>query len=61
MPLGNQFFIEHNLGNAAAVAHIEKDQVAVIAATVNPAHEHYLLAGVGGTQFAAEMGTFQIA
>jgi hypothetical protein len=33
----------------------------VIATTVNPAHEHYLLAGVGSTQFAAEMGAFQIS
>ena len=54
--LRRQLFIEHHLGNAAAVAHIEEDQVAVIAAAVHPAHEHHVFAGVGGAQFAAVDG-----
>ena len=47
--------------DAGAVAQVEEDEVAVVAAAVDPAHEDDLLAGVGGAQFAAEMGAFQIA
>jgi len=48
-------FVEDNLGDAGAVAEIDKDQVAVIAAAVDPAHESDGLACIGGTQFAATM------
>ena len=43
---GSEFFVEHNLGNAAAVAQVEEDEVAVIAAAVDPAHQHNVFAGV---------------
>jgi hypothetical protein len=32
----------------------------VIAAAVDPAHQNHVLAGVGGTQFAAKMSPFEI-
>jgi hypothetical protein len=32
----------------------------VVAAAVDPAHENYVLACVGGTQFAAKMCPFEI-
>ena len=51
--LGREFLVEHHLGNAAAVAQVEEDQVAVVAPPVHPAHHHHGLAGVGGAQFAA--------
>ena len=59
--LGRQFLVEHDLGDAGAVAQVEEDQVAVVAAPVDPAHHHHLLAGVGGAQIAAEMRPFEIA
>ena len=59
--LGRQFLVQHHLRNAGAVAHVEKDQVAVVAAAVHPAHQHHVLAGVGGAQCAAHVRSFEIA
>jgi hypothetical protein len=59
--LGNQFLVQHDLRNAAAVAQIEKDQVAVIATPVHPAHQHNRLSCVGGAQFAACVRSFEIS
>ena len=59
--VGRELLIEHNLRDAGAVAQVKKDQVAVVAAAVDPAHENNLLSGVGGAQIAAEMGTFETA
>ena len=56
---GGQLLVQHHLGNAAAVAQIEKDEIAVIAAAVDPAHHHHVLAGLGGAQFAAEIRPFK--
>ena len=39
--------IEHCLCHAAAVAHIDKDDVAEVAALVHPSHDRGALAGVG--------------
>jgi hypothetical protein len=36
--IGNQFLVQHDLRNAGAVAQVEEDQVAVIAAAIYPAH-----------------------
>ena len=55
MPVRRQLFIQHHLRNAAAVAHIQKDQVAVVAAPVHPAHHNHLFACVRGAQFAAHV------
>ncbi len=59
--VGRQLLVEHNLGDAGAVAKVEKDEVAVVAAAINPAHQHHLLAGIGGAQVAAQMRPFKIA
>ena len=61
VPFGNQVVIQHHLRNAGAVAQIQKDQVAVVAAPVHPAHQHHLLARVGGAQLAAHVRPFKIA
>jgi hypothetical protein len=61
MPFRRQFLVQHNLGNTGAVAQIEKDEVPVIAAAVNPAHEHHLLAGVDGAEIATKMRSFETA
>jgi hypothetical protein len=49
------------LRDAVAVAQIEEDEVAVIAAAVDPAHEGDGLAGVGGAEFAAGVGALACA
>ena len=51
---------DDDLRDAAAVAQIEEDEVAEIAAAVHPSHEHNFRAGVGGAQLATHMSTFQI-
>ncbi len=61
MAFGRELLIQNNLGDAGAIAQIEEDEVAVIAAPVDPAHENDLLACVGGAQCAAEMRAFEIA
>jgi hypothetical protein len=58
---GGDFLVEDDLRDAGAVAEVEEDEVAVVAAAVDPAHEDNVLAGVGGAQIAAEMGTFETA
>ena len=50
-------FVEHNLSDTATVANIDKDEIAEIAPTVDPAHEHGLLARVRRTQCAAHVCT----
>ena len=50
---GGDFLIEDNLGDAGAIAEIEEDEVAVVAAAVDPTHEGDGLAGVGAAEFAA--------
>jgi hypothetical protein len=37
------FLIQHHLGNARPVAHIQKDQVAMVAPPVHPTHQHNIL------------------
>ena len=58
---GGDLLVEDDLGDAGAVAQVEKDEVAVVAAAVDPAHEDYVLAGVGGAQVAAVVGPFKLA
>jgi hypothetical protein len=53
------FFVEDDLGDAGAVAEVEEDEVAVVAAAVDPAHEGNGLAGIGGAQVAAHLGALQ--
>ena len=61
MAVGREFFVENDLCDAGAVAQVEKDEIAVVAAAVDPAHQDDLLAGVGGAQCAAEMRPFEVA
>ncbi len=59
MAVRGQLFIQHNLANPGAVAQVEKDQIAVIAPPVHPAHHNHLLSCVCGAQFAAKMRSFE--
>ncbi len=51
---------DDHLRDAAAVAHVEEDEVAQIAPPVDPAHENNFRAGVRGAQLATHMSTFEI-
>src|SRR5208337_2117762 len=51
---------DDHLGDAAAVAQVEKNEIAEIAALVHPSHERNFGTGVGGAQFATHMSTFQV-
>src|SRR5205814_10175111 len=44
--------VEHDLHNAAAVPQVDEDQSALVAATVHPARERYVAAGVAGAKVA---------
>jgi hypothetical protein len=56
-----RFFVEDDLDDAGAVADVEEEQVAEVAAAMHPAHYDGVFAGVGGAQGAAVVGAFQIA
>jgi hypothetical protein len=45
---GLRFLVENDLDDAGAVADIEEEQVAEVAATMHPAHDDGVVAGVGG-------------
>ena len=55
MQPGIGFVVENNLGDAGAVTQIDKNDVAEIAAAVNPAHERDGFAGIGSAEFSATM------
>ena len=53
--------VKHHLGDAVAVAQIDEDHAAMIAAAVDPAHQDDGLALVGGAQHAAGVGAAKFA
>ena len=53
---GREVLVQDNLRYAGAVAQVEKDEVAVIAAAVDPAHQHHVLAGIAGAKLATGVG-----
>ena len=52
--------LEHDLGEAAAVAQVDEHAAAVVAAGGHPPEQHDALADVGGAQGAAVVGSFQV-
>jgi hypothetical protein len=56
-----QFLIEQDLRQARAVAQINEDQLAQIAAAMDPAHQQGALSGVRSTQFPAGMCAAKVA
>ena len=59
--LGAALAIENHLRHARAVADVDEDQVAEVAAAVDPSHEHGFLAGVGSAELSASVRTSKIA
>ena len=53
--------IEDYLDDAAAVAQVDEDEAAVIAARVHPAHDGDVSAGVGGAQVTAVGAAFPVS
>ena len=53
--------VEDDLGNAGAVAEIDEEKIAVIAAAVDPSHEYCFFAGVRGAESAAHVSASKIA
>jgi hypothetical protein len=51
---------EDALRDAFAVAQVDKDHSAQVAAAMNPAHEHDALAGIFGGQFTAVVGALEV-
>ena len=60
-PSGTSSLSRTTWANTGAVAEVEEDEVAVVAAAVDPTHEDYGFSGVGGAQLSAHMSTFKIA
>ena len=58
--LGAGFGGDDDLRDAGAVAQIDKDKVAEIAAAVDPSHENDVGAGIGGAEGATHMSAFEI-
>jgi hypothetical protein len=61
MGRGVHAHIEDQLRDAGAVAQIDEDYVAKIAATADPTHENHLLARVLGTQVSTHVRAAKIA
>jgi hypothetical protein len=53
--------LKNDLGDAIAVAKVGKNDSAVVAATMDPAHEESALAGVGGAKLSAGVGAAKVA
>jgi hypothetical protein len=61
--LGGELVVNDDLRDAAAVAEIEEDEVAVVATAIDPTHEDDPTAGAGVVErdVAAEVGAFESA
>jgi len=60
MRLGVQLLIEDDLRDAGAVAEVNENQLAEVAAAMHPAHEDDVLIGVRGAECTAIVCAFQI-
>src|SRR5471032_1130985 len=58
---GLDVFVKDGLAVAGAVAEIDEDDRAMVAAAVAPAHQNHGLTRVGSAQFAAHMGAAKVA
>ena len=58
---GVRLLADDDLRDAGTIAHVDKDEIAKIAATVYPSHENSFFAGIGGAQRAAHVSTLQVA
>jgi hypothetical protein len=54
-------FVKHYLRNAAPVANVQKDKVAMVAPPVHPAHQNHVLSGLLGPEISTHMRSLQTA
>ena len=52
---------EYDLGYAGAVAQIDENKLAQIAAPIDPSHEHDFFTGIGEAKLSAHMSSFEVA
>ncbi len=57
--LAGLLLVEDDLGDAGAVAHVEEDEVAVVAAAVDPAHQDDVLVCVFCAEVSAHVGALE--
>jgi hypothetical protein len=53
--------IEYDLGDALAIAQIDKNDPAVIPPAQNPAHQHHFFANICGAQLTTAVGSSHIS
>src|SRR5208337_269185 len=58
---GIEFVVEDHLGYAGAVAQVDEDDLAEVAAAVDPSHEHNFLACIGESKLPAHMSSPEVA
>ena len=58
---GASLAAEDDLGDAGAVAQVDEDDLAEVAAAVDPSHEDGFLAGVGGAERPAHVSSSEVA
>jgi hypothetical protein len=58
--LGLRFLVEDDLNDAGAIANVEEEKIAEVAAAMDPAHDDGGSAGVGGAQGAAVVGALEV-
>src|SRR5580704_5622175 len=56
-----RFFVEDHLDDSSAIAHVEEEEIAKVAAAMDPAENNDVLIGVRSTECAAVVSAFQIA
>src|SRR5580692_7631397 len=56
-----RFFVEDHLYDAGAIAHVEEEEIAKVAAAMDPAENNDVLIRVGSTERAAVVSAFQVA
>ena len=56
MGFGLRFFVEDDLDDAGAVADVQEEEIAQVAALGYPAQDYGVFAGVGGAQGAGVVG-----
>ncbi len=61
MGRARDLFIQNDLRDAGAVAHVEEDQVAVVAPPVHPSHQYNILAILLYAQNSTRMRPLQTA
>ena len=56
---GGDLLVDDDLGDSGAVAQVEEDEAAMVAAAVDPAHENDVLPRVLGAKLSTHSGALQ--